>query len=161
MSRGGSRVNTREKDCDTIRLGVKIRKINKDLTLKDYKKLKAATLWVSEDEYRLPLEIRADIFIGYVAATLVERDFLTGSEGQGKVAAPPVPPVSLRNRGLRPWVPTQWPRCASGWVASLPSGGNEWLFPAAASHSEVQLGEGRQECISGVFNRQFQGSPLQ
>lgn len=68
------------KDCNTIRLGVKIRKINKDLTLKDYKKLKTATLWVSEDEYRLPLEIRADIFIGYVAATLVERNFLTETE---------------------------------------------------------------------------------
>lgn len=81
------------KDCDTVRLGVEIRKINKDLTLKEYKKLKTATLWVSEDEYRLPLEIRADIFIGYVAATLVERDFLTGSEEAGNVAVPPVSPA--------------------------------------------------------------------
>ncbi len=78
-------------DCKTIKMGVEIRKINKDLTLKDYKKLKTATLWVSEDEYRLPLEIRADIFIGYVAATLVERDFLTGSEKTGHSSEPPVP----------------------------------------------------------------------
>ncbi|NOX98164.1 MAG: DUF3108 domain-containing protein [Verrucomicrobia bacterium] len=61
---------------DTIRMGVKIQKINKDLTLKAYKKMKTATLWISEDDYRLPLEIRADIFIGYVAATLLERKFL-------------------------------------------------------------------------------------
>lgn len=64
------------KEKDTIRLGVKIQKINKDLTLKKYKKMKTATLWVSEDAYRLPLELRADIFVGYVAATLVEREFL-------------------------------------------------------------------------------------
>lgn len=79
------------KDLDTIRLGVKIQKINKDLTLKEYKKLKTGTLWVSEDEYRLPLEIRANIFIGYVAATLVERDFLTEEEMKGDAAT--VPPA--------------------------------------------------------------------
>ena len=79
------------KDLDTIRLGVKIQKINKDLTLKEYKKLKTGTLWVSEDEYRLPLEIRADIFIGYVAATLVERDFLTKAEMNGEAAK--IPPA--------------------------------------------------------------------
>lgn len=88
------------KDCKTIKLGVKIRKINKDLTLKDYKKLKTATLWVSEDEYRLPLEIRADIFIGYVAATLVARDFLTGSEEAGKKTVPPVPSNSPAAGGI-------------------------------------------------------------
>ena len=68
------------KNRDTIRLGIKIQKINKDLTLRAYKKMKTATLWVSEDAYRLPMEIRANIFVGYVAATLVERDFLTEAE---------------------------------------------------------------------------------
>jgi hypothetical protein len=78
------------KKRDTIRLGVKIQKINKDLTLRAYKKMKTATLWVSEDEYRLPLEIRADIFIGYVAATLVERNFLTEAEmNKGATRASP------------------------------------------------------------------------
>lgn len=75
---------------DTIRLGVEIQKINKDLSLKAYKKMKTATLWVSEDDFRLPLEIRADIFIGYVAATLVDRSFLT--EAQIKSGSPIVPP---------------------------------------------------------------------
>ncbi|MCF6312782.1 MAG: DUF3108 domain-containing protein [Verrucomicrobiales bacterium] len=60
----------------TVKLGVQVQKINKDFSLKKYKKLKTATLWVSEDAYRLPLELRADIFIGYVSATLVEREFL-------------------------------------------------------------------------------------
>lgn len=72
---------------DTIRLGIEIQKINKDLSLKKYKKMKTATLWVSEDEYRLPLEIRADIFVGYVAATLVSREFTDASE------ASPRPPT--------------------------------------------------------------------
>lgn len=67
---------------DTIRLGVKVQKINKDLSLKKYKKMKTATLWVSEDEYRLPLELRADIFVGYVAATLFERKFLAEAKSE-------------------------------------------------------------------------------
>jgi len=86
------------KDQDTIRLGVKIQKINKDLTLKAYKKMKTATLWVSEDEYRLPMEIRADIFIGYVAATLVEREFLT--EAEIKSGAATVLPAKSRIKAL-------------------------------------------------------------
>lgn len=72
---------------DTIRLGIQIQKINKDLTLKAYKKMKTATLWVSEDDYRLPLEIRADIFIGYVAATLLKREFLNEAETKGSATA--------------------------------------------------------------------------
>ena len=83
---------------DTIRLGVKIQKINKDLTLKAYKKMKTATLWVSEDDFRLPLEIRADIFIGYVAATLVERKFLT--EVEMKAAAPSVQSMESKVKSL-------------------------------------------------------------
>ncbi len=102
------------KKKDTIRLGIKVQKINKDLSLKKYKKMKTATLWVSEDEYRLPLELRADIFVGYVAATLVERDFLVGSKGlienkktasvksvEGDLVKKPAVEVELKKKSLQ------------------------------------------------------------
>jgi hypothetical protein len=111
------------KDCKTIKLGVKIRKINKDLTLKDYKKLKTATLWVSEDDYRLPLEIRADIFIGYVAATLVEREFLTGSEEADNRAEPPVPSNSPAAGGIGGPIPDPLAKMLQWWENKSPKPG--------------------------------------
>ena len=55
-----------------IRLTVGMRKINrKTLELQAYKKLKRdATLWLSDDSDRVPIELRAAVFIGDVRATL-------------------------------------------------------------------------------------------
>lgn len=55
-----------------IRLTVGMRKIDtKTLELKPYKKLKNdATLWLSDDDKRVPIEFRAAVFIGDVRATL-------------------------------------------------------------------------------------------
>jgi hypothetical protein len=57
----------------SIRLGVDLRKINaKTLELMPYKKLKReATLWLSDDIARVPLELRAAVFVGDVRATRV------------------------------------------------------------------------------------------
>lgn len=57
---------------DTIRLSVDMQKIDrKTLDLKPYKKIKsAATLWLSDDADRIPIELRADVFIGDIRATL-------------------------------------------------------------------------------------------
>lgn len=57
---------------DAIRLSVGMRKINrKTLELLPYKKLKKdATLWLSDDADRIPIEFRAAVFIGDVRATL-------------------------------------------------------------------------------------------
>ncbi len=57
---------------DTIRLSVDMLKIDrKTLELKPYKKIKsAATLWLSDDADRIPVELRADVFIGDIRATL-------------------------------------------------------------------------------------------
>jgi hypothetical protein len=68
------KVVTREKHLgrDAIRLSVGMRKINsKTLELMPYKKLKRdATLWLSDDHDRIPIEFRAAVFIGDVRATL-------------------------------------------------------------------------------------------
>jgi hypothetical protein len=55
-----------------IRLTVGMQKIDRDtLELKPYKKLKsAATLWLSDDHERVPLELRAAAFIGDVRVVI-------------------------------------------------------------------------------------------
>ena len=57
---------------NTIRLSVGMRKIDrKSLELLPYKKMKTdATLWLSDDADRIPVEMRAAIFIGDIRATL-------------------------------------------------------------------------------------------
>ncbi len=58
---------------NSIRLSIGMQKIDrKTLGLLPYKKLKKdATLWLSDDAERIPLELRAAVFIGDVRATLV------------------------------------------------------------------------------------------
>jgi hypothetical protein len=58
---------------DAIKLNVQMTKIMKDLSLKPYKKMKTSTLWISDDEDRIPLELRVDAFIGDVRMTLTEQ----------------------------------------------------------------------------------------
>jgi hypothetical protein len=59
---------------NTIRINVGMQKINRDtLELLPYKKLKKdATLWLSDDADRIPVEFRAAVFIGDVRATLTQ-----------------------------------------------------------------------------------------
>ena len=58
---------------NTIRLTVGIQKIDRKTSeLVTYKKLKQdATLWLSDDADRIPVELRAAVFIGDIRATLV------------------------------------------------------------------------------------------
>lgn len=58
---------------NTIRLNLGMRKIDrKSLELLAYKKLKKdATLWLSDDAERIPVEFRAAAFIGDGRATLI------------------------------------------------------------------------------------------
>lgn len=54
-----------------IKLDLKLNKIDHaTLTLKGYKKMKSATMWVSDDAERLPIEFRVEAFIGDVRAVL-------------------------------------------------------------------------------------------
>jgi len=58
----------------TIKLSVAMRKIDpKTLELRPYKKMKRpATLWLSDDADRIPVELRAAIFIGDVRAVMTD-----------------------------------------------------------------------------------------
>lgn len=64
------------KTHNTIKLDAKIAKINGDRTIKSYDKIKEATLWIEDDNYRLPLELQTDITIGFVSARLDEKKWL-------------------------------------------------------------------------------------
>jgi len=56
---------------DTIKLDLALQKIDpKTLTLLPYKKMKRTTLWLSDDANRIPVELRAEIYIGDVRMTL-------------------------------------------------------------------------------------------
>ena len=73
-------------DYPTIRLDVKIRKLHTTkLELSSYKKMKTATIWVSDDAWRVPVEMHASIWVGFVSATMSKREYLTGKDALGKL----------------------------------------------------------------------------
>jgi len=59
------------KQWDTIKLNVRIRKVMEDLRLAPFTRMRSASLWLSDDDDRIPLEIEADVFIGFVSVRLV------------------------------------------------------------------------------------------
>lgn len=69
-----------------IKLGIQIRKIDRSsLVLSSYKKMKTATIWISDDAERLPVEMRAEIFVGYMSCHLTGKKILTGTDAQSTV----------------------------------------------------------------------------
>lgn len=55
---------------EAIRLDADVGKVNTDLTIKSYEKIKRTTLWFTDDEYRIPLEMQTHLTFGYVSARL-------------------------------------------------------------------------------------------
>ena len=81
-----------------IKLGLQIRKIDRTtLALSAYKKMKTATIWVSDDELRVPLEMQAHVFVGFMFARLTKLELLSGKEASASLPAsttvkpPPAP----------------------------------------------------------------------
>lgn len=59
-----------ERVWQTVKLAVEIRRVTDDLDLGDYNKLRSATLWLSDDAYQIPVEIQADLLVGFVSLRL-------------------------------------------------------------------------------------------
>jgi Protein of unknown function (DUF3108) len=57
-----------------IKMSIELTKITSTLELKPYKKMKTATLWISDDHHRVPLEMRVAAFIGDVRMTLKKQE---------------------------------------------------------------------------------------
>lgn len=62
------------KTWKTIRLEMSLSGIGEDFAPVDDNKLRGATLWLSDDAHRVPVEIQADLFIGYVSMRLAGLD---------------------------------------------------------------------------------------
>lgn len=68
--------NLKGKTYEAIKLDARIGKVNPDLTLKTYEKMKRTTLWFTDDQYRIPLELEAQLTFGFVSARLDEMKWL-------------------------------------------------------------------------------------
>jgi len=69
---GREKLRWQDRKRDVIRCSVEIDWIDKDYTLKPHKKFHRGTVWVSDDELRMPLRVEVKVFIGSVFAELVE-----------------------------------------------------------------------------------------
>ena len=78
--RGRERVTVPTGSYNAIKLDVQLQKIGKKRELLPHKKLKKATVWLSDDADRLVLRIEAQIFIGTVFAELQSAQFENGGK---------------------------------------------------------------------------------
>ena len=60
----------RHKGHNCIKLDLKMNKIKSDLSLKEYEKMKSTTMWITDNQDRVMVELRSEVFIGDVRATL-------------------------------------------------------------------------------------------
>lgn len=67
---GHEHVSVHAGSYNAIKFDVQLKRIGKDFELEPHKKFRRATVWVSDDENRIPLRIEAQIFVGTVFADL-------------------------------------------------------------------------------------------
>ncbi|MEX2577880.1 MAG: DUF3108 domain-containing protein [Verrucomicrobiales bacterium] len=73
---GREKHKVKGKTYDAIKLDAEVGKINSDLTIKSYDKIKRSTLWITNDEYRIPLELQTHIAVGFISARLDDLKWL-------------------------------------------------------------------------------------
>lgn len=69
---GREKLRSRGEDRKAIRLALEIDRIEKDYSLSPHKKFQQGTIWVSDDDLRIPLRIEVKVFVGHVFAELAE-----------------------------------------------------------------------------------------
>ena len=67
---GREKIRIGDTDRDAIRVNLNFKSIDQHLQLKTYKRFRSGRGWISDDNYRIPLRVEADIFVGYVFAEL-------------------------------------------------------------------------------------------
>jgi len=67
---GRERIAVHAGSYNAIKFDVQLKRVGKNLELEPHKKFRRATIWVSDDENRIPLRIEAQIFAGTVFADL-------------------------------------------------------------------------------------------
>ena len=71
---GRERIRIGQSEHNAIKVEFNFKTIDQHLQLKTYKRFKSGRGWLSDDQYRLPLRVEADIFIGYVFAEIETSD---------------------------------------------------------------------------------------
>jgi hypothetical protein len=71
---GRERIHIGQTEHNAIKVEFNFKTIDQHMQLRTYKRFKSGRGWLSDDEYRLPLRVEADIFIGYVFAELETND---------------------------------------------------------------------------------------
>ncbi len=72
---GRERISVHAGSFNAIKFDVQLKRLGKDLELEPHRKFRRATVWVSDDENRIPLRIEAQIFVGTVFAELYALHF--------------------------------------------------------------------------------------
>ncbi len=67
---GRERISVHAGSYNAIKFDVQLKRVGKGLELEPHRKFRRATVWVSDDENRIPLRIEAQIFVGTVFAEL-------------------------------------------------------------------------------------------
>ena len=68
-------VSVRAGSYNAIKIDLQLKRIGKKMELQPHKKFRRATIWISDDENRIPLRIEAQIFVGTVFAELQSMRF--------------------------------------------------------------------------------------
>src|SRR5581483_9839429 len=72
---GHEHITVRAGSYNAIKVGLDLKRVGKKMTLEPHKKFKHATIWISDDQNRIPLRIEAQIFVGTVFAELQTAHF--------------------------------------------------------------------------------------
>jgi hypothetical protein len=67
---GREKIRIDGSDRNAIKVNLNFKSIDQHLQLKTYKRFKSGRGWISDDNFRIPLRVEADIFVGYVFAEL-------------------------------------------------------------------------------------------
>jgi hypothetical protein len=67
---GREHVSVRAGSYNAIKLDLQLKRVGKKMELEPHRKFRRATIWISDDENRIPLRIEAQIFVGTVFAEL-------------------------------------------------------------------------------------------
>jgi hypothetical protein len=67
---GREKIRIGDTERNAIKINLSFKTIDQHLQLKTYKRFRSGRGWISDDNFRIPLRIEADVFIGYVFAEL-------------------------------------------------------------------------------------------
>jgi hypothetical protein len=78
---GREKLSIRAGTFNTIKLDLKLKKVNKKGELEPHRKFRRSTIWISDDQDRMLLRIEAQIFVGTVFAELRSVHFQDSHQG--------------------------------------------------------------------------------